>query len=153
MATSKPKLKATQPDIQILTTSKCPSISGRGEVRYSIGLLGDADIYIKLVSSSGGGQINNSWIPFTDILKLLENYSGGDSFASSIFKPIFTDVSSNNCGFTLAVALKEKLVMPQEGKRRKFVYHSPTAFLAKVEKLLAAKSSKSSTGRKNKASA
>ncbi len=151
MATSKPKPKAIQPDIQILTTSKCPSISGRGEVRYSIGLLGDADIYIKLVSSSGGGQINNSWIPFAEILKLLESHAGGDSFSSSIFDPIFSNVSSNNCGFTLAVTLKEKLVMPQEGKRRKFVYHSPTAFLAKVEKLLAAKSSKPPSRRKAKA--
>jgi len=152
MATSKPKPKATQPDIQLLTTAKCLSISGRGEVRYSIGVLGDTDIYIKLVSSSGGGQINNSWVPFTDILKLLENYSGGGSFTSAIFKPIFTDVSSNNCGFTLAVALKEKLVMPQEGKRRKFVYHSPAAFLAKVEKLIAAKAAKPSSRPKSKTS-
>jgi len=151
MATSKPKPKDIQPDVQILTTAKCPSISGRGEVRYSIGILGDTDIHIKLVSSSGGGQINNSWIPFADILKLLESHAGGDSFSSSIFDPIFSDVSSNNCGFTLAIALKEKLVVPQEGKRRKFVYNSPAAFLAKVEKLIAAKSSKPTTGRKAKA--
>ena len=69
------------------------------------------------------------------------------------FNPIFTDVSSNNCGFTLAVALKEKLVIPQEGKRRKFVYNSPAAFLAKVEKLIAAKASKPPSRRKTKATA
>ena len=142
----------TKPEIQLLSTAKCASISSRGEIRYSVGNLND-DIYIKLVSSSGGGQINNSWIPFAEILKLLESHAGGDSFSSSIFDPIFSDVSSNNCGFTLAVALKEKLVMPQEGKQRKFVYNSPAAFLAKVEKLIAAKSSKPSTGRKTKASA
>ena len=152
MATRKSKPKNAEPDIQLLTASKCPSISGRGEVRYSIGIFNDADIYIRLVSSSGGGQINNSWIPFADILKLLESHAGGDSFSSSIFDPIFSDVSSNNCGFTLAIALKEKLVVPQEGKRRKFVYNSPAAFLAKVEKLIAAKASKPSSGRKAKTS-
>ncbi len=153
MATPKSKPKNTEPDIQLLTTAKCSSISGRGEVRYSIGILGDTDIHLKLVSSSGGGQINNSWIPFTEILKLLENYSGGDSFTSGVFSPIFTDVSSNNRGFTLAVALKERLVIAQEGKRRKFIYNSPAAFLAKVENLIAAKALKPSSKRKSKASA
>jgi hypothetical protein len=152
MATRKPKLKDTDPDIQLLTTAKCPSISGRGEVRYSIGMLDD-EIQVKLVGSSGGGQINNSWIPYVDIQKLIENYSGGGSFTSNIFDPIFSNVSSNNCGFTLAVALKEKLVLPQEGKRRKFVHNSPAAFLAKVEKLMAAKASKKSPQRKAKATA
>jgi hypothetical protein len=148
MATRKQK---TEPDIQLLTTAKCPSISGRGEVRYSIGILDD-DIYIKLVSSSGGGQINNAWFHFADVLKQLEKYSEGGSFTSTtIFSPIFTNVSSNNCGFTLAVALKEKLVLPKQGMQRKFIYDSPAAFLAKVEKLTAAKASKPSSRRKTKA--
>jgi hypothetical protein len=152
MATRKPKPKDIEPDIQLLTTAKCPSISGRGEVRYSIGNL-DGDIHIKLVGSSGGGQINNAWIPFADIQKLLDGHSGGDAFTSTIFNPIFANVSSNNCGFTLAVALKEKLVVPQEGKRRKFVHNPPAAFLAKVEKLLAAKASKPPPKRKTKTTA
>jgi hypothetical protein len=150
MPTRKPKPKAIEPDIQLLTTSKCPSISGRGEIRYSIGMLDD-DIYVKLVGSSGGGQINNSWIQLADILKLLESHSGGGSFTSTVFNPIFANVSSNNCGFTLAVALKEKLVMSKQGTRRKFIYNSPAAFLAKVDKLTAAKASKPTTKRKTKA--
>ena len=148
MPTRKPK--DAEPDIQLLTTAKCPSISGRGEVRYSIGVLDD-DIYIKLVGSSGGGQINNSWIPFADVLELLENRADGCSFTSVIFNPIFANVSSNNCGFTLAVCHCLKLVMPQEGKRRKFIYNSPAAFLAKVDKLMAAKVLKPSSKRKTKA--
>jgi hypothetical protein len=153
MATRKPKPKDNGPDIQLLTTAKCPSISGRGEVRYSIGVNASKKIFTKLVGSSGGGQINNSWIEFADILKLLESHSGGDAFTSTVFKPIFANVSSNNCCFTLAVALKEKLVIPQEGKRRKFVYNPPDAFLAKVDKLIAAKAVKPSSGRKVKATA
>jgi hypothetical protein len=151
MATRKQKPTDTEPDIQLLTTTKCTSISGRGEVRYSIGNIND-DIYIKLVGSSGGGQINNSWIPFADILELLDNQAGGISFTSSVFAPIFPNVSSNNCGFTLAVALKEKLVILQSGSRRKYIYNSPAAFLAKVDKLIAAKASKPSARRKAKAS-
>jgi hypothetical protein len=150
MPTRKPKSTNTKLDVQLLATTKCPSISGRGEVRYSIGVLGD-DIYVKLVGSSGGGQINNSWIPFADILKLLDSYSEGGSFNSGVFAPIFPNVSSNNCGFTLAVALKEKLVLPQAGNRRKFVHNPPAAFLAKVDKLMAAKASKPSSRRKTKA--
>jgi hypothetical protein len=150
MTTRTSKSKDTEPPIQLLSTAKCTSISGRGEVRYSIGVLDD-DIYIKLVGSSGGGQINNTWIPFTDILKLLENQAGGISFTSSVFAPIFPNVSSNNCGFTLAVALKEKLVILQSGSRRKYIYNSPAAFLAKVEKLMVAKAIKKSPRRKAKA--
>ncbi len=152
MATRKPKSKDTEPPIQLLITSKCASISGRGgEVRYAIGILDDTNIYIKIVSSSGG-QINNSWIPFADVLKLLESHSGGSAFSSAVFDPIYSDCSRNNRGFTLAVALKEKLVVPQEGKRRKFVYNSPAPFLAKVDKLKAtmkpAASSKKSPSRR-----
>jgi len=151
MVTRKPKPKDKKPDVQLLATTKCSSISGAGtEIRYSIGVLDD-DIYIKLVGSSGGGQINNSWIPFVDILKLLDNQAGGTSFTSSVFAPIFPNVSSNNCGFTLAVALKEKLVLPKQGTRRKFVHNSPAAFLARVDKLIAAKASKKSPRRKTKA--
>jgi hypothetical protein len=150
MATRKQKPTDTEPDIQLLTTTKCTSISGRGEVRYSIGILDD-DIYVKLVGSSGGGQINNAWIPLADIHKLLDNQAGAGPFTSSIFNPIFTGISSNNCGFTLAVALKEKLVILQSGSRRKYIYNSPAAFLAKVDKLIAAKSSKPSSRRKAKA--
>jgi hypothetical protein len=150
MTTRSKQTKDAEPEIQLLTTAKGASISNRGEVRYSIGVIGD-DIYIRLVGSSGGGQINNSWIRYADIQKLLDKYSDGGSFTSSVFDPIFANVSSNNCGFTLAVALKEKLVIPQEGKRRKFVYNSPATFLAKVEKLIAAMASKSATKRKTKA--
>jgi hypothetical protein len=150
MATSKQK---PEPEIQLLTSAKCPSISGRGgEIRYSIGIL-DGDVHVKLIGSSGGGQINNSWIPFADILILLESHSGGDAFNSRIFQPLFENRSSNNCGFTLALLNKEKLVLPQEGKRRKFVYNSPATFLAKVEKLIAAKASKPVAKRKTKATA
>jgi hypothetical protein len=152
MATLKSKPTETKPDVQLLTTAKCASISGRGEVRYSIGVLGD-DIHVKLVGSSGGGQINNAWMPLADILELLENRADGDSFTSAIFSPIFTGVSSNNCGFTLAVALKEKLVILQSGSRRKYIYNSPAAFLAKVDKLIAAKASKPAPRRKAKATA
>ena len=149
MATRKPK--PTEPEIQLLTTAKCPSISGRGEVRYSIGVNDSKEIVIKLVGSSGGGQINNSWIPFADILELLESHSGGDAFTSGIYHSLFENQSSNNAGFMLAVTLKEKLVTPQEGKRRKYVYNSPAAFLAKVDKLTAAKASKPPSRRKTKA--
>jgi hypothetical protein len=152
MTTRTSKSKDTEPPIQLLSTAKCTSISGRGEVRYSIGVLDD-DIHIKLVGSSGGGQINNSWIPFADVLQLLDNRADGDSFTSSVFAPIFPNVSSNNCGFTLAVALKEKLVLPQAGNRRKFVHNSPAALLAKVDKLTATKASKKSPRRKAKATA
>ena len=152
MPKRKSNTKESDLPVQLLTSTKCSSISGRGEVRYSIGILDD-DIYIKLVGSSGGGQINNSWFPFADVLKLLEKHSGGDAFTSTVFKPVFANVSSNNCGFTLAVALKEKLVLPQEGKRRKFVHNPPAAFLAKVEKLIAAKASKPPSRRKTKATA
>jgi hypothetical protein len=37
--------------------------------------------------------------------------------------------------------------------QRKFIYDSPAAFLAKVEKLMAAKASKPTTKRKTKAAA
>jgi hypothetical protein len=150
MATRKPKPTDAKPDVKLLSTAKCTSISGRGEVRYSIGVLGD-DIHIKLVGSGGGGQINNAWIPFADILELLDNQAGAGSFTSAIFNPIFTNVSSNNCGFTLAVVLKEKLVLPKQGTRRKYIYNSPAAFLAKVDKLIAAKASKPASRRKTKA--
>ena len=152
MTTRKPKSTDTKPDIQLLATTKCTSISGRGEVRYSIGVLGDV-IHVKLVGSSGGGQINNAWIPFAEIQKLLENYSGGGSFSSNIFDPIFANVSSNNCGFTLAVCHSLKLVLPLAGNRKKFVFNSPAAFLAKVDKLMAAKAIKKSPRRKTKVTA
>ncbi len=140
MATRKPK--GTEPDIQLLTTSKCPSISGRSQITSSIGFDGEGAVQIKLVNNSGGGQFSNASIPLADILKLLEDVPDGVSFTSGIFKTLFENQSSNNnAGFLLAVVLKEKLVVPQEGKRRKFVYNSPTAFLAKVEKLKAAKKS------------
>ena len=151
MATRKPKSTDTKPDVQLLSTAKCSSISGRGEIRYSLGVNENKEVFIKLVSSSGGGQINNSWIQLAEILKLLENQAGAESFTSTIFNPIFAGVSSNNCGFTLAVALKEKLVIPKVGNRRKFTYNSPAAFLAKVDKLIAAKASKPATKRKTKA--
>ena len=126
MATRKSKPKANEPDVQLLSTSKYPSISGRSQITSSIGIDGNGEIYIKLVGSSGGGQINNSWIPYVDIQKLLENYSGGGSFSSSVFDPISSpNLSRNNCGFTLAVALKEKLVKPQEGKRTKIYIQLP----------------------------
>jgi hypothetical protein len=112
------------------------------------------EVFVKLVSSSGGGQINNAWFPFADVLKQLEKYSEGGSFTSTtIFSPIFTNVSSNMAGFTLAMALKEKLVIPKQGMQRKFIYDSPAAFLAKVEKLIATKAIKKSPRRKTKATA
>jgi hypothetical protein len=150
MTISKPK--KTDSLIQLLKTEKSPSIGGSGtEIRYSIGVDSKQDIWLKIVGSSGGGQINNAWFRFTDIHEQLEKHAGGGSFTSSIFSPVFADVSANMAPFTLAVAMKEKLVLPQEGKRRKFLYNSPAAFLAKVDKLIAAKAIKKSPRRKTKA--
>ena len=69
MATQKTKTQATDTDVQLLTTAKCPSLSGRSEIRYSIGVAPSGDIQLKIVGSSGGGQINHAWFRFADVLK------------------------------------------------------------------------------------
>jgi hypothetical protein len=153
MATREPKTTETESSIQLLSTTKCSSLNGNSEIRYSIGIDDKQEIWLKVISSSGGGQIHPAWFRFADIQKQLEKHAGGDGFTSTILTPVFSDVSANMAPFTMAVALHEKLVMLQEGKRRKYVHRSADAFLAKVEKLKASKSVKKAPRRKAKTAA
>ena len=67
-------------------------------------------------------------------LAILEKQGVGNSFTSFLFHDLFEGRSSNSAGFLNAILLNEKVVRLEEGKKRKYVFNSPSALLARINK-------------------
>jgi hypothetical protein len=61
--------KATpeQPDMRVLKTSTCPTLSGKSKLTYHVGCNPESEIHIRVFSNLGSGNFSKEWIALKDI--------------------------------------------------------------------------------------
>ena len=123
--------------MRVLSTGTCDTLTGSSRLTYHIGVSPDSEIYIRVHSNSGGGFHSQEWISLQDILTALRKRPEGKPITSILLMPLYRGRSANTPGFLLAVLLHEKLIRSLQGKLRRHELADPSAFKAKVDKLLA----------------
>jgi len=120
------------PDMKVLKTATCKTISAKSTLTYQVGSEDD-ELYIRITNNTGGGFYSGEWVAMNDIRAILDEHPEGTPVSSFMLAPIFSGKSVNTPGFALSVLVHEKLLVPMNGKKRN---HEPAEdFDALVEKM------------------
>jgi hypothetical protein len=130
-------MKKEDDSMRVLATGTCDTLSGSSKLTYHIGSTPDGEIYIRVHGNTGGGFFSQEWVALQDILQALNKRPAGKAITSILLMPLYRGKSANTPGFLLSVLLHEKLVRSMQGKLRRHELGDPSAFKAKVDKLLA----------------
>ena len=125
-----------QPDMRVLKTATCKTLSGKSTLTYRIGCLPDSTVHLRIAKNDGGGYFSDEWIAFEAVQEALKDDAEGAAITSIRLTPLFKGKSVNTPSFLLAVLKHLKLVRPMQGKRRHHERLDPGPFLDTVEKLM-----------------
>ena len=98
----------SEEEIRIIKSESCPSLSGKSNITYELGIQGEQQ-FIRLAGNSSGGIFCKDWIPVDQIRQLL---SGVSEITSKSLQPLYLNKSANSPGFLLACILHEQLHVP-----------------------------------------
>lgn len=120
--------------MRILRVATCPSLSGRSELTYHIGVNDHNAIHFRLWGNTGSGMFSTTWFSLKDVSELL---SAPEGITSSALQPLWASTSRNNPGFTLAIMLGEGLVEKSPIKQNTYCAANPSPFLQRINALIA----------------
>jgi hypothetical protein len=108
-------------EIELVTTKKTKTLSGKSTLTYHIGKDEDANLYLRIWVNSSNGYFSNEWLAMTKIVEIL-NRQGTESFTGYVFKDLFSGKSVNSHGFIAACLVAEGVLAFAENKKRKLVF-------------------------------
>ena len=117
----KPSNDITKTKIEIISTQKTKTISGKSDLTYHIGKDKDSNQYIRIWVNSGNGYFSNEWIPVTEIIAILEQHNS-EPASSIVFCGLFFGKSVNTPSFLSAVLRDAGMLKLAQDTKRKFVY-------------------------------
>lgn len=124
------------PDVRILKTAPCPSLSGKSKLTYNIGCNTAGEIQFQVAGNDGGGYWNADWVSQSSIQAVLDKQPKGKGITSATFRAIYPSKSTNSPGFLAAVLLHCGLLQPSKDKARCYEMRDPKAFIEGVNELL-----------------
>jgi hypothetical protein len=127
------------PDMKVLKTATCKTITGKSTLTYQIGALPDSTVHIRISNNSGSGFFNDEWISIKDIQKALADGPEGQPLTSFMLQSLLSGRSANTPAFIMAALTHERLLRVLKGKKRGHEFLDPEGFDAKMDKLVSAK--------------
>lgn len=119
-------------NVRVLKNGTCPTLSGRGSLKYEIGADEASNVAIRLTGNSGGGFFNGDWVGFDAVSKILQSPYVQKGLSSTAFVPIYRGKSMNSPSFLAAVLKAEGVIRLQAGKTRSYEVADLEGFLASV---------------------
>jgi hypothetical protein len=119
-------------NVRVVKNGICPTLSGRGSLKYEIGADEASNVAIRLTGNSGGGFFNGDWVGFDAVTKILQSPHVQKGLTSTAFVPIYRGKSMNSPSFLAAVLKAEGVIRLQEGKTRSYEVADLEGFLASV---------------------
>ena len=129
----------TQPEMRVLKTATCKSITGKSTLTYQLGCDSDDAVHIRVTKNTGAGQFSDEWVKVEDIQKALAEGRNGDPLTSFLLQNLFKGRSVNTPAFIMAALTQEKLLCSLKGKKRGHEFLDPEGFNARMDKLVASK--------------
>ena len=124
------------PDMRVLKTATCKTLSGKSTLTYQIGCDPDSVVHLRITKNDGGGFFSDEWIVYENIQAALKKRLKGQTITSFLLAQVFKGKSANNSSFLLATLKHLKLVQPLKGKKREHEPMDPRPFLDQVAKLM-----------------
>jgi hypothetical protein len=119
-------------NVCVLKAGTCPTLSGRGSLKYEIGTDDAANVAIRLTGNSGGGFFNGTWVQLEAVTKILQSPHVKKGLSSTSLLPLYRGGSANSPAFLAAVLKAEGVIRLQEGKTRSYEVADLQGFLASV---------------------
>jgi len=123
----------SEPEMRILKSATCKSISGKSTLTYQIGCLPDSTVHLRISKNSAAGFFNDEWIALKDIERVLAESPEGQPLTSFLLQPLFNGKSVNTPAFLMAALTHEKFLRVLKGKKRGHELLDPEGFDAKIE--------------------
>jgi len=123
----------TAPQVRVLKSAQCKSLSGRSTLTYEVGAAADGEIHLRIRSNSGQGCFGRDWVPLRGLQQALAKAPG--PITSGTLHRVFAGRSQNTSGFVAAALLGEGLLEPLANARG----YAPTdgvGFMSEVRRLL-----------------
>ncbi len=122
------------PPIRIIKKGTCPTVAGKSDLGYDLGVDPNGSVLLRVTDNSGGGYWSREWVSVTDVLRSLNT---GGPITAILLWPLFRGQSVNTPAFVLAVVTAEKLLQPIPNKKRVHQLLSTTDFTTRMDKLIA----------------
>ena len=136
------------PNMRVLKTATCKTVTGKSTLTYQIGTLPDATLHIRISKNTGAGFFNDEWIALKDIQRSLADGPKGQPLTSFMLQPLVKGKSVNTPAFLMAALTHEKLLRVLKGKKRGHEFLDPEGFTVKMDRLVSAKVKPKGTVRK-----
>lgn len=121
-------------DPRILKIGVSPSLSGRTNITYHVGVRGKDEICFRIWATSGKGVFSKEWVCASAIQKELGQHK---LLAAPTLLPVFAvGRSVNTAGFLLAVLKHEGLVALSKDEPHKYVRVQSEKFVAETAALI-----------------
>jgi len=125
-----------RPEIRVLKTASCKSLSGKSKLTFNIGCNPAGEIQFQVTGNDGGGYWNDDWVAQSSIQEVLDRLPKGSPITSATFRTIYPSKSTNSPGFLAAVLRDIGLLQPSKDKPRCYELGSPNEFIEEVNALL-----------------
>jgi hypothetical protein len=129
------KKSEDKPEMRVLKTATCKTITGKSTLTYQIGVTPDSVVHLRISKNTGAGFFSDEWISVDDIHRTLEKRPEGSPVLSHFITPLLKGKSVNTSAFILAALSHLRLVTPVKGKKRHHELLNPEDFTASVRKL------------------
>jgi hypothetical protein len=100
------------PDMKVLKTATCPTLSGKSKLTYQIGISPDSVVHLRIAKNSGGGFFSDEWLSIDSIIETLKKRPEGSPVLSHFLTPLLKGKSVNTSAFILAALSHLKLIRP-----------------------------------------
>jgi hypothetical protein len=121
-----------QPEVRIVKTASCATVSGKSRITYDVGCTPDAEIQLRISANTGGGMFSDGWVSLQAVRKALAGAPSGE-ITSHHLHALYAGRSVNTPPFLLAALVNEGLLLPSKSKRRCYECADDAAFLAAVK--------------------
>ena len=118
---------------RIVKRGTCPTLNGKGELAYEIGVDGRGGVHLRVVENSGSGSFSDEWVGFRNIQAAFDRAPKSEPVSAHMLFPLFRGMSSNCCYFCTAVLKSEGLLRPSEKRKKRFDRVDPAAWLADMQ--------------------
>ena len=131
----------TSPEIRVLKTATCPTLTGKAKLTYNIGCDTSGAVQFRLHANTGGGFFSDDWVPLSAIQAVLDKSPSNKPITSFTLFPLFRGKSANTPAFLLAALKQEGLVLGSKEKQRSYEKCEPKPFLEGIKALIDANGS------------
>ena len=106
------------PDMKVLKTSSCKTLSGKSTLTYQLGTAPDSTLHLRISKNTGAGFFSDEWLSIASIIETLDRRPEGSPVLSHFLTQLLKGKSVNTSAFILAALSHLKLVRPVPGKKR-----------------------------------